>query len=170
MNPPWSLLAKFLVVDETIEPADVLIVLGGNTERELYAAELYKQGLAPKIIMTSCGRFAQQMAARAIKAGVDDKAIIIENKSGSTYDNARYSKDLVLEHNFKSAIVVSSPYHMRRSKLVFERVFKHSGIKLIYCAAKKSDFNSDGQCSSENDRRVVKNECIKLIYYWFRYW
>jgi hypothetical protein len=170
VNPPWSLLAKFLVVDDTPEPVDVLITLGGDPDRELYAAELYMQGLAPKIIMTGYGQSARQMAGRAIKAGVDEKDIMIENKSESTYDNALYSRDIVLKNNFKSAIVVSSPYHMRRSKLVFNRVFRHSGVKLIYCSSKKSDFNPDGQCRSKIDRHKVKREYLKLTYYWLRYW
>ncbi|BAF59279.1 MAG: YdcF family protein [Pelotomaculum sp.] len=148
----------------------MIIALGGDSERELYAAELYRRGLAPRIIMSGCGSAAKQMAMKAAAAGVGEQDIIVENKSGSTYQNALYTKDIVLSRGFKSAIVVTSPYHMRRARLVFERVFRNTGVKLFYCAAKNSGFNADGRCSSKADRQITLREWIKLVYYWFRYW
>lgn len=170
IKPPWLLLAGLLVVEDPLEPADVLIVLGGDSGRELHAAELYRQGLAPKVIMTGCGGAAGQMASRAVRAGVREKDILIESKSKSTYDNAVFSRDIVMQNSFKSAIVVSSPYHMRRSKLVFERVFKNTGVKLLYSSAKGSKFNPGSGHLSDNDLRLTQKEYLKLIYYWFRYW
>jgi len=168
--PPWPWLAKLLVVSDQPEAVDVLIALSGDSERELYAAELYLLGLAPKIIMSGCRPGAQKMAERAVGRGVKRQDIFIEDKSENTYENAVYSKEIVLQQNFKSAVVVTSPYHMRRTKLVFERVFRNTGVKLLFCPARSPDFNVDGQCKSETDRRIVRRECIKLFYYWLRYW
>jgi len=168
--PPWPLLAQWLVVNNRPEPADVIITLSGDSERDLYAAELYRKGMAPKIIMTGCGSEAARMAKRAVRAGVPEKDVLLEQKAESTYENAVFSKEIVLREKWESAIVVSSSYHMRRSKLVFERVFKNTGVRLIYCAATDSGFNTDGRCTSDNDRKIVKREYLKLFYYWFRYW
>lgn len=170
LHPPWSLVAKLLVVDEKLETANVLIVPSGDWERAIYAAELYKLGWAPEIIMSGCGGMAKKMALTAVKEGVEPKDIILEEHAISTYENALYSRNIVLANNFKSAIIVSSPYHMRRTKLVFGRVFKNTGVKLLYSSTKNSDFNVDGQCKSKVDRAVVIREYLKLIYYWFRYW
>lgn len=169
-HPPWSLMAKLLVVDERPEKVDVLIALSGDSERELYAAQLYRSGLAPKIIMSGCGSWSRQMAERAVRAGVKAQDIILEEKSENTYQNAVYSRDIVLTHNFKSAIIVTSPYHARRTRLIFGRVFRNTGVKLLYCSTSDSGFNVDGQCKRESDRRIVQREYLKLIYYWFRYW
>ncbi|WP_165613546.1 YdcF family protein [Desulfotruncus arcticus] len=163
-------MARSLVVQDRLTKVDVLVTLGGDLDRELYAAELYRQGLAPKIIMSGCGSSAAKMAKKATKAGVRARDIILEEHAVSTYENAIYSKGIMLAQNFKSAIIVSSPYHMRRTKLVFERVFKNTGVKLLYSPTNNSDFNVDGQCSSERDKEIVRREYIKLIYYWFRYW
>ncbi|MCG9969031.1 YdcF family protein [Pelotomaculum terephthalicicum JT] len=168
--PPWPLMAKLLVVDERPEAVDVLIALSGDSERELYAAELYRLGLAPKIIMSGHRPGTQKMAIRAVNKGVKEQDIITEDKSENTYENAVYSKEVVLRQNFKSAIIITSPYHMRRTKLVFERIFRNTGVRLIYCPTRDSGFNVDGQCESETDRQIVRREYIKLIYYWFRYW
>lgn len=167
---PWPILARMLVVNEAPEHVDVLITLGGDSDRELYAAELYNLGIAPKVIMSGGGSAADKMAEKAIKKGVRERDIIVERNSKSTYDNAVNSREIVLRENFKSAIVISSPYHMRRSKMVFNRVFKKTGVKLIYCSTSDSGFNVGGQCNSKNDRRIVKREYTKLVYYWFRYW
>ncbi|HOV80660.1 MAG TPA: YdcF family protein [Bacillota bacterium] len=168
--PPWPLLAAFLAAGDRPEKADVIITLGGDSERELYAADLYLAGLAPGIIMSGCGASAWQMAKRAAGRGVVEKDILIEDKSENTYQNAVYTREIVLAHNFRSAIVVTSPYHMRRTRLVFGRVFRKTGVKLIYCSARDSGFNADGRCRGVTDRQIVRREYVKLVYYWFRYW
>lgn len=168
--PPWPLLARLLVVQDRLTKVDVLVTLGGDSDRELYAAELYRQGLAPNIIMSGCCSSAAKMAEKAIRAGVSASDIFLEEQAASTYENALYAKEIMLARNFKSAIIVSSPYHMRRAKLVFERVFKNTGVKLLYSPTMDSGFNVDGQCKSARDREIVRREYIKLIYYWFRYW
>lgn len=170
IHPSWPLLARLLVIDDRLKPADVIIVLSGDSEREAYAAELYRQGLAPKIIISSCGSAARQLAKRAISLGVSEQDIILDENSNSTYENAVNSKKIVLARKFKSAIVVTSPYHMRRSSLIFGRVFRKTGVRLLYSSTKDSGFNVDGQCKSEVDRQLVRREYLKLVYYWFRYW
>jgi len=167
-KPPWPLLAKLLVVDDEPGRADVLVVLEGDSERDLYAVQLYQLGLAPKIIISGCG--GGQKAQAVAAAGVREKDILVDDKSENTYQNAVYSKDIIAAQNFKSAIIITSPYHMRRTKLVFGRVFSGAGVKLLYCPTKDSGFNVDGQCKSDIDRQIVRSEYIKLVYYWCRYW
>lgn len=169
LKPPWPYLIRFLTVDQELEQADVIIALSGGTERELYAAELYRLGYAPRIIMSGIAPGAQSMARRAIEVGVPCSGIVIEDKSESTYDNAVFTREIVLQQNFKSAIVVSSAYHMRRSKMVFERVFKGTGVKLVFCAAKGTGL-CPGSYPVNYDNQLIVEEYIKLLYYWFRYW
>jgi uncharacterized SAM-binding protein YcdF (DUF218 family) len=168
LNPPWPQLVKILTIDQQPENADVIIVLAGETERELYAAELYMQGFAPRIIMSGCAPAGQLMAQRAVERGVPGKDIIVEEKSVSTYENAIFSKDIVLQQNLKSAMIVTSNYHMLRSKMVFERVFKGTGVKLVFCAAKGTSLYN-GHLVNYYHRVIIK-EYIKLPYYWLRYW
>ncbi len=166
----WPYLAGFLLVDEDLKQSDVIVALGGGSERAVYAAELCLDGWAPGIIMSGCGSSAREMARLASDRGVDPRDIIIEGKAESTYQNAVFTKEIMIAAGCRSAIVVTSPYHTRRTKLVFNRVFKDTGVKLLYSAASGSGFNPDGRCSSPNDRRLVCREYIKLIYYWLRYW
>ncbi len=166
----WPHLARFLLVDDPLERAGVVVALGGGSERAVHAARIYLNGLAPRIIMTGCGSSAGKMAQQACELGVDYRDIIIEDKAESTYENAVYTRQIIQNAGYRSAIIVTSPYHTRRTKLVFDRVFKDTGVKLQYSAAPGSGFNIDGSCSAPGDRRLVCREYIKLVYYWFRYW
>jgi len=166
----WPYLASFLLVDEDLKQSDVVVALGGGSERAVHAAELCLNGLAPRIIMTGCGSSAGKMAQLASDKGVAPQDIIIEGKARSTYENALFSREIILMEGCRSAIIVTSPYHTRRTKLVFDRVFKDTNVKLLYSAAPGSGFNVDGSCSAANDRRLVRREYLKLVYYWFRYW
>ena len=168
-GPLWSQLAGLLVVNDRLEKADVVVALAGSSERALHAADIYLQGLAPKIIMTGCGSTAVHMAALAAAKGVDPRDIIIEQEAESTYENALYSREIILAEHFRSAIITTSPYHTRRTKLIFDRVFRNTDIKLLYSAAPGSGFNEGGSCSPA-ERQLVRREYIKLAYYWIRYW
>jgi len=170
VSPLWPQLAGFLSVNDRLEKADVVVALAGGSERAPYAADLYLKGLAPRVIMSGCGSSAKQMAVAAAVRGVDPGDIIIEGKAESTYENALYTREIIVAANFRSAIIVTSPYHTRRTKLVFDRLFRNTGIKLFYSTAPGSGFNENGLCCSPAERQVVRREYIKLIYYWFRYW
>lgn len=168
--PLWPHLAGFLSVNDPLRKADVVVALAGGSERAPYAAELYLKGLAPRVIMTGCGSSAKQMAIAAVVRGVNPGDIIIEGKAESTYENALYTREIIVAANFRSAIIVTSPYHARRTKLVFDRLFRNTGVKLLYSTAPGSGFNENGLCCSPAERQVVCREYIKLVYYWFKYW
>ncbi|MFX4263318.1 YdcF family protein [Pelotomaculum propionicicum] len=165
---PWPALYGFLVISEDPRTSDVIIALSGGPGRDIYAAELYKAGLSRRIIMSGISPSAGQMAERAVVMGVKREDIILEERSVSTFQNALFTREIMVGKGFQSAIVVSSPYHMRRTKMVFERVFKGSGVRLIYCAAPPGlDINTP--LGAEYARRTVIMEYIKLLYYWARY-
>lgn len=76
---------------------------------------------------------------QAIVLGISDAALLLEEEATSTYTNAVYTKELMETHGLRSAIVVSSDYHMRRVKLIFDRVYKDSGIELTYVTSQRND-------------------------------
>lgn len=158
-----------MVVDEPLTASDVLIVLSGNPERELYAVELYRSGLAEKIVMSGPSSAVRAMKKRAVERGVEAGDIILEEESWSTYQNAVNSRAIVLQQEMKSAIVITSDYHARRSRMVFRRVFKDTGINLIFSAAPGLSPGADIEYDEERRRQVLK-EYVKLVYYWLRYW
>jgi len=90
----------------------------------------------------------------------------LEDKANSTYENALYSKQLVDKYKFKSAIIVTSNYHMRRSRLVFNKAFQGTGINLTYCSALEKSFTPNGWFTDKYSRDIVFSEYIKIVGYW----
>lgn len=129
---------NYLVIDEYPKSSDVIIVLSGDVERLEKAAELYHQGYAKKVLLSKVDVDGMRLSD-AYRLGIPNAAILRENQATSTYTNALYTKKIMLDYGYKSAIVISSDYHMRRSKLIFDRVYKDSGISFTYVASKRSE-------------------------------
>jgi uncharacterized SAM-binding protein YcdF (DUF218 family) len=96
-----------------------------RTEKSI---ELYNEEKVSKIIFT--GGFntrkdiseAQYMANIAIKKGIDKNDIALEEKSSTTIGNAYYSQIIMDNGEFNSAIIITSPYHIRRTKYIFKKI------------------------------------------------
>ena len=65
-----------------------------------------------------------------IKNGVPDTAIIEENNSGHTRDNAFLSRKVADEHglDIKSAIIVCKSFHARRCLMFYQLAFPKTNI------------------------------------------
>lgn len=110
---------------------DVIIVLGypskrdGNVspilrERINKAAKLYHRGIA-KIIICSGAAVANDyveadvMAEALIKLGVPNGNIVREKLAQNTYENLVNSKKIMQDRDFNTAVIVSSPWHLRKA-------------------------------------------------------
>lgn len=101
---------------------------GGN--RLITALNLYKKGIGTKIILTGgSGKLfgdkygeAEYVAPFLKTLGLQDSAIIIENTSRNTWENAVFSKQIVdsLQKN-ATCLLVTSALHMPRSKACFDK-------------------------------------------------
>ncbi|MFP4979222.1 YdcF family protein [Paenibacillus sp. CN-4] len=156
---------RFLTITETPMKVDTIIVLSGGTGRVEKAAELYKTRYESAMILSNVEEVASKagdMLQTALASGIPQDAILTENAAQSTYQNALYTLPIMKEHGFKSAIVVSSDFHMRRVKYNFEKVYKGSGIKLTYIGA-DSGYNAKRWWSESYSREITFNEYVKLI-------
>lgn len=114
-------------VKDGCEAADAIVaVSGGDTSaRADEAMKLYKNGWGSVLIFSGAAADksgpsnAKVMAARAIDAGIDPNAIIIEEASETTVENALETSNIFKDKNIKSAIIVTSAYHERRALLEF---------------------------------------------------
>ncbi|MDK6862759.1 YdcF family protein [Nosocomiicoccus ampullae] len=74
----------------------------------------------------------------AMELGIPEDVIIEEYEATSTYTNAVESFKIMDEHSFDSALVVTSDYHLKRSKLIYDRV-SDGQYDLKYIAALSED-------------------------------
>jgi uncharacterized SAM-binding protein YcdF (DUF218 family) len=123
--------------DEAL-PSDVIIVLGcpsyeGNVisktfsacvqARAHHAARLYKRGLAPHIIPTGgfTGPPPSEAAAmgQVMQAdGVPASAIVLEEQARDTVGNIWYSRAIMRDRGWRTAILVTEPHHIKRAAFI----------------------------------------------------
>lgn len=157
-------IASFLVFRTDLQHADVIIILSGDSERVPYGVDLYESNYSDKIIIAGGW---ESLKEEAIELGVPSKDVILEDKSTTTYENAIFSRKIMLQNNFTSAIVVSSPYHMRRASWLFDRAFENDNITLLYSPVNESWFKPEKWWTNQRERQIVIDEYAKFIYYTF---
>jgi uncharacterized SAM-binding protein YcdF (DUF218 family) len=124
------IIMRYGAIDRA-RPADVIIVLGGGeaatTRRTLHAVALYQQGYAPYLLCS--GSFAAgepftearrcEMVARSL--GVPADAIVLDEISRSTEENAIESAAIMRAHRWRDAVLVSDNFHLWRATFLFEQ-------------------------------------------------
>lgn len=174
-------MAEPLKISSSPHKADAVVVFAGGVgesgragqgyeERVAYAVELYKNGYASHIILSSGYTYAIRetdlMKAWAISKGVPTEAILIENEAGNTYENVKFTNAILGRNGWRSILVVSSPYHMRRVSLVYSKI--GGDLKVAYTPIPESRFYSHGTGASLEQTRALAHEYLGILYYWWR--
>jgi uncharacterized SAM-binding protein YcdF (DUF218 family) len=133
-----------VVSDASLPHADAIVVLGGGTVRPERldtsrlgeAARAWRAGRAPTVILsggggrggTGRGRTeAQRMAEAIVTLGVPQSALVLEERSHSTLENAQFTARLARERHIRDVLLVTSAVHMPRASLLF----RDAGIDAI---------------------------------------
>ncbi|MFO0322951.1 MAG: YdcF family protein [Bacteroidota bacterium] len=102
----------------------------GAGDRLFQTLSMYHKGRVGKILITGGSgsiSFPNHREATYIKAYLEtiqlpDSAILIENKSKNTYENAIFTKQILDSIKFKGSILlVTSSFHMKRSLAIFNK-------------------------------------------------
>jgi uncharacterized SAM-binding protein YcdF (DUF218 family) len=180
--------ARALVVQEPLSRADVLLVLAGAKvygERVTYAAHLFLDGRAGRIVLTNDGNLqswsrtlqrnplsVERATLMLGRLGVPAANIeALQGRVDSTHDEALLMRRYAEAHHVKSIVVVTSGYHTRRASWTLRRVFRGTGIQIgIEPAPPQPDTPSPMTWWwSARGWPMVAGEYMKLVYYRFRY-
>jgi len=112
-----------------------------------------------KLVFTGGQGEAEISKTYAEQLGVPTSAIILENKSTTTYENAKFSYNIISnitknKNKKLNVIVVSDTYHILRCKLLFKIFFGNSKMKL---AASQSDIFNRIRGAVREVPAVLKN-------------
>ena len=160
MNKIISDISDYIFISDEPEKVDAIFVPGGShPEMPEYAAELYHKGyttwLSPSggvsvkrdkwpgvrskaeiydgDYQSDCEFFVDVF----VKNGVPTEAIIEEDKSGHTRDNAFLSRKVVDESGveIKTALIVCKAFHARRCLMLYQMAFPNVKIKVcpVHC-------------------------------------
>jgi uncharacterized SAM-binding protein YcdF (DUF218 family) len=129
------IIVRYGVADRA-RPADVIVVLGGGesgtTRRAVHAAALFRQGYAPYLLcsgnIVSGEPFseAERCAMVACEHGVPAGAIVLDEISRSTEENAIESAAIMQARGWEDAVLVSDDFHLWRATWLFE----HQGVRV----------------------------------------
>ena len=169
-------LGNFLIVNDDLRKADVIAVFSGdNGPRTEKGVELLKEGLGDYLILSGGVVYddvtmAELMKNHALKLGVPEEKILLDDKASTTHENAEYTKEIIEENDFKSVIVVTSEYHSRRSKLAMEKALEDTlvdgkPVEVMVANSAEEKFTSKWWTSG-NSVLIVISEYLKLIGYW----
>lgn len=142
-----SLEWQYISTPDKLPKAEAIVILGGGIkpmihprpmidvaesgDRVIYGAKLYKMGKSSLIIPTG-GRIpwrggknlpseADDMTELLLLFGIPESAIIKEEESFNTYDNAVNTRKILETLNIDRILLVTSAIHMPRAVKIFEK-------------------------------------------------
>ena len=102
--------------------------LGPAADRVWHAARLYQAGKAPWVVLSGGAdlSLAQESEAKAMAGfikdlGVPNLALILEEQSRTTSQNASMTAELLKGRNIHHILLVTSALHMERANRLFEK-------------------------------------------------
>ncbi|MEI6670242.1 MAG: YdcF family protein, partial [Acidobacteriota bacterium] len=187
-TPILQWIGRELVRSDAIEPSDAIVELsGGEGDRDLEAADLYKSKTAPVIVLTTERDDAglPELTRRGVRVergidqrrrylkemGVPDSAIIVLNdQAKSTVDEAAIVSAWIKSHPIRRVTIVTSAYHTRRAGHIFEWMLRGTGVVVQTRPATFDRFTPDSWWTDRNTLLWGLTEWQKTIYYRIRYW
>lgn len=137
-----------MIAEHQPVPADVIIVPGYELDsqgrgsfilwnRMVMAKLVLERGDAQAVIVTGgvpkAGvTEAAKMREFGLELGIPDDQLILEPRADSSVENGSLSAELMVEHGYRSAIVVSDPPHLRYALPVFRDAFEERGLTLYW--------------------------------------
>jgi uncharacterized SAM-binding protein YcdF (DUF218 family) len=177
-----SRAGSWLVVEDPLEKADAIFVLGGTRfERPLEAVDLYKEGWAPRILLfrevKDFGEVAllergfpfqleSDVQADALRRMVPAADVIVLGEQDSTRGEAAAIRDQALKRGWTRLIVVSSKQHTRRARMVINRRLANSNVKAIMRASRYDRTDTEYWWRNRASLRFTLFETQRLFGYW----
>jgi uncharacterized SAM-binding protein YcdF (DUF218 family) len=176
-------VGRFFTSEDPLQKADAIAVLAGTRmNRPLEAADLYQQGLAPRIVLTralpeqSFATLASKGitlpadadAARAVlqMLGVPHDALIVPDRvHDNTAQEGQTLRQLATANGWHRLIIVTSRYHLRRARFAVRRELRGTGVEVMMHGSRYDDTNPDRWWTSRADWRWVLTEGPKLVAY-----
>jgi uncharacterized SAM-binding protein YcdF (DUF218 family) len=147
--------------------------LGGHQERIKQAVDLYRAGYAGNLILSSGFVYSiketEVLRALAVSQGVPDSRIIIDERPSNTHDMVETAAAVLRAHNWRRILLVSSPYHMRRAKMVWRKVGPE--VTVVATPPRYTQFydHPRGGASLAQVRGILQ-EYVSIVLYWWRGW
>ena len=164
-------LGYYLSPQDAVRKADVIVAIsGGETKaRTKEAVKLYEDGWAGHIIFSGAAldpnspSNAETMARTAISLGVPASAIALDETAANTRQNAAGVAKIVRDQDYRSLILVTSPYHQRRAYVTFRRVLG-ADVEIINHSSYDQNWRRLHWWATPYSRKLTISEIQKVVY------
>jgi len=175
-------LASFLIVEDSLKPAAVIIALGGEPPfREMEAAKIYHDGWAPRVVIVRGARREESKALQdfgiaveegwelsrevLIQQGVPPSAIVVSNEEAAGTLEELQVAYRALRSKDTPVILVTSKYHTRRVRLTWHHVTE-GHLQAIVRSASRDPFDPGRWWRERRFVLSVVREYLGLINYY----
>lgn len=176
-------LGTFLAREDPLGKGDAIFVLAGTElNRPLEGADLFLEGYAPRLVMSReelepafaviehRGRRLPSEVERArdaaIALGVPADAIVLPDRlHGSTAAEAITLRELAQANRWRTVIVVSSKYHLRRARFAMQRELSGTGVQVLMRGSRYDDARPERWWTQRADIRDMLSELPKFAAY-----
>lgn len=170
--------ARWFPVYGEPEPADVIVVLSGSYTRPLYAADLFLQGLAPKVLVSRSWRSFEERGLDDLgvdypreedvsmavleKRGVRPEAVSLFGPGNMSTAQEALELRALFENDPKRLLVVTSPYHVRRTRHILADQLQCCSFQVV--GTPYDPFERQWWNNRDNARQVIL-ESAKFLFY-----
>jgi len=170
-RPILRFVADSLIVEDALDKADALIVLGDDNfyaDRATRGAQLFREGKASVVVAS--GRrlrpnagIVELMEHDLIERGVPrDKIVRFAYDTDSTLEEARALARFARERKWRSAIVVTSNIDTRRARYIFQHTFPQ-GMEVRVASARDGDFDPEHWWEKRKSIKELTQEFAGMV-------
>ena len=151
-------IAIWLSRNDAPVPADLIICLSGE-HRISKAAQLYRQGLANKVLLT-----VNETDNALVQKGVPSGAVYLAPVVRTTFEEAMAAREYVRQNPAATALVISDPYHMARVRWSFKKAFQDMDTQLVFVSSNLF-WPQHNWFNDPFARYQVASEVSKMLFY-----
>lgn len=170
-NPLLRLAGGYWAIEDSLAKSDALVILSDDNftgDRATRAAELFRTGIAPRIVAS--GRRLRPYAGIAelierdlVERGVPKEAILRFPQDGdNTLEEAEQLVPVAIRLKWKRLIVVTSNYHTRRARYIYRRVFPTS-IEIRVAGSRDAAYDPNNWWYSRKGIKLFFTETVGMF-------
>lgn len=178
-RPALRFVGRALVVEDALAHADAVVIMaGGIPSREATAAGLYRNGWAPRVVLSNDftpDRVRALIALGARRLDYQGESLLVLEKHGvppdaivalsvpvkSTEAELKLVAETARARGWRRVILVTSPLHSRRVKLVWAREAS-DGIEALIALVKEEAIPEDGWWRKRRQAEAILHEYLGL--------
>jgi len=174
--------ASLWIVSDPVTSADAIVVLGGNfQERPLVAANLYRRGLAGKVLVSQMPDSEKAgFGANPSNTELNRTALVrlgvpmnaIENfgtANTNTRDEAVALREWAKRNAASTFIIPSEIFSARRIRWIFDRQFTGSAVTIEVPSFEQRGYTRNEWWKTDAGVIAFRTELLKYVYYRLKY-